>query len=107
MIGLIEDGAISGKAAKSVFEEMFGSGRSAGEIISESDLTQISDTEELTGIVDQVLKENPDAVSDYAAGKTQASRFLVGQVMKATRGKANPQVVDGLLTQRLGRMGQE
>jgi aspartyl-tRNA(Asn)/glutamyl-tRNA(Gln) amidotransferase subunit B len=107
LLKLLDSGKINVSTAKSVFEEMFDSGRSAGEIISESDLTQISDTEELTGIVDQVLKENPEAVSDYAAGKTQASRFLVGQVMKATRGKANPQVVNDLLTQRLGRVEQE
>jgi aspartyl-tRNA(Asn)/glutamyl-tRNA(Gln) amidotransferase subunit B len=107
LLTLLDSGKINISTAKSVFEEMFESGRSAGAIFSESDLAQISDTDELTAIIDQVLKENPEAVSDYVAGKTQASRFLVGQVMKATRGKANPQVVNGLLAQRLETMGEE
>jgi aspartyl-tRNA(Asn)/glutamyl-tRNA(Gln) amidotransferase subunit B len=101
LLKLHDSGKINISTAKAIFEEMFSSGRSAAEIISESDLAQISGADELTEIVEQVLEENPEAVADYAAGKTQAARFLVGQVMKATRGKANPQVVNDLLAQRL------
>ncbi|NIN63536.1 MAG: Asp-tRNA(Asn)/Glu-tRNA(Gln) amidotransferase subunit GatB [Anaerolineae bacterium] len=101
LLTMIDEGRINISTAKTVFEEMFGTGRSAKEIIAESDLVQISDAEELSDIVAQVLSENPEAIADYLAGKTQVLRFLVGQVMKATRGKANPQMVQGLLKDRL------
>jgi len=101
VLKMIDSGEINISTGKAVFEEMFTSGRDAKEIAAEGDLSQISDAEELAGIVDEILQENPDAVSDFVAGKTQAVRFLVGQVMKATRGKANPQTVDRLLTERL------
>jgi aspartyl-tRNA(Asn)/glutamyl-tRNA(Gln) amidotransferase subunit B len=107
LLELQDAGKINISTAKSVFEEMFTSGRSAGEIIAASDLAQISDVDELAEIVRQVLKDQPDAVSDYAEGKTQASRFLVGQVMKATRGKANPQVVNSLIEEMLGSRGDD
>jgi aspartyl-tRNA(Asn)/glutamyl-tRNA(Gln) amidotransferase subunit B len=107
LLTMIDEGRINISTAKTVFEEMFGTGRSAKEIIAESDLVQISDAEELSDIVAQVLSENPEAVADYLAGKTQVLRFLVGQVMKATRGKANPQLVQGLLTDRLKAMEGE
>jgi aspartyl-tRNA(Asn)/glutamyl-tRNA(Gln) amidotransferase subunit B len=101
LLKMIDSGKINMSTAKAVFEEMFTTGRDAEEIIAEGDLAQISDADELASIADQVLQENPDAVSDYRAGKTQALRYLVGQVMKVTRGKANPQTVSGLLTEQL------
>jgi len=107
LLKLVESGKINISTAKAVFEEMFESGRPAEEIIAESDLTQISDADELSDVVYRVLSANPDAVADYLEGKTQSLRFLVGQVMKDTRGKANPQMVTRLLMDNLDAMGQE
>jgi len=106
LLSILDERKINISTAKVVFEEMFGTGRSAEDIIAEKDLTQISGTDELSTIVAQVLAENPQGVADYLGGKTQVVRFLVGQVMKATRGKANPQVVDRLLTEKLETMGE-
>jgi aspartyl-tRNA(Asn)/glutamyl-tRNA(Gln) amidotransferase subunit B len=101
---MVDSGKINVSTAKAVLEDMFSSGRSAEEIIAESDLTQISDADELLAVVKQVVSDNPQAVSDYMEGKTQALRFLVGQVMKSTRGKANPQMVGSLLSDELREM---
>ncbi len=102
MFDLIEKGTLSTKMAKTVFEEMFHSGKRAPEIVKEKGLTQISAAPELEAIVDRVLLENAHAVADYKQGKEQALKFMVGQVMKATKGQANPQVVNGLLKSKLG-----
>jgi len=102
MLDLIEKGTLSTKMAKSVFEEMFHSGKRAPEIVKEKGLTQISAAPELEAIVDGVLLENAQAVADYKQGKEQALKFIVGQVMRATKGQANPQVVNELLRNRLG-----
>ncbi|MGB9792148.1 MAG: Asp-tRNA(Asn)/Glu-tRNA(Gln) amidotransferase subunit GatB [Thermacetogeniaceae bacterium] len=101
MLELIDNGTISGKIAKAVFEEMFDTGKRAEEIVKEKGLVQISDEEELGRIVDEVLAANPGVVADYRSGKEKALAFLVGQVMKATKGKANPQLVNKLLKERL------
>lgn len=105
LLTMVDAGKVNISTGKSVLEEMFGSGRGAEEIIAEGDLTQISDADELAGTVDRVLKDNPEAISDYRAGKTQALRFLVGQVMKATRGTANPQMANNMLMDRLAKEG--
>ena len=102
MLDLIEKGTLSTKMAKSVFEEMFHSGMRAPEIVKKKGLTQISAAPELEAIVDRVLLENPQAVADFKQGKEQALKFVVGQVMKATKGQANPRVVNELLRNRLG-----
>ncbi|MBC7229399.1 MAG: Asp-tRNA(Asn)/Glu-tRNA(Gln) amidotransferase subunit GatB [Actinobacteria bacterium] len=101
MIKLVEKGTISGKIAKSVFEEMLESGRDAEEIVAERGLTQISDQGELEAVVEEVVKENPGVVEDFRKGKEKAVSFLVGQVMRKTRGRANPQLVNELLQRRL------
>ena len=101
MLGLMEQGAISGKIAKAVFEEMYQTGKSAPQIVKEKALTQISDKEELTRIIDEVIAANPEPVAEYRAGKEKSFTFLVGQVMKASRGKANPALVNQLLQERL------
>jgi aspartyl-tRNA(Asn)/glutamyl-tRNA(Gln) amidotransferase subunit B len=101
MLTMVDEGEINISTAKVVLEEMFATGRPAEEIIAERDLTQISGLEELSAIVAQVLTENPEAVADYLGGKTQVVRFLVGQVMKFTQGRADPQVVNRLLTEEL------
>lgn len=101
LLRLMADGAISGKIAKEVFEEMYATGRDAEAIVEERGLEQISDAGELETLVAQVLSENPDAVERYRSGKTQIVGFLVGQVMKATKGQANPKIVNELLLSKL------
>jgi aspartyl-tRNA(Asn)/glutamyl-tRNA(Gln) amidotransferase subunit B len=102
LLQLVSKGSISGTSAKQVFEEMFKTGKSAEEIISREGLKQISDTQEIENRVIEVLKSNVQAVADYNTGKTSALTFLVGQVMKATRGRANPKLVNELLKKKLG-----
>jgi aspartyl-tRNA(Asn)/glutamyl-tRNA(Gln) amidotransferase subunit B len=87
--------------AKSVFEEMYKTGKNSDDIIKERGLSQISDTGELEKIVAEVINSNIQPVADYRSGKETALKFLVGQVMKATKGRANPQVVNEVLRQKL------
>ena len=101
LIRLVEDGTISQRAAKEVFAEMFESGRPAGAIVAERGLTQISDDAALESAVDQALAANSKSVADYRAGRQQALGYLVGQVMRLTRGKANPAVVNQLILRKL------
>jgi aspartyl-tRNA(Asn)/glutamyl-tRNA(Gln) amidotransferase subunit B len=102
LLGLVAAGTISAATAKGVFAEMFKTGAAPGEIVRAKALGQISDAGELAGVVDGVIAANPKSVGDYRAGKTKALGFLVGQIMKATGGKGNPQVVNALLRERLG-----
>ncbi|MFH1486363.1 MAG: Asp-tRNA(Asn)/Glu-tRNA(Gln) amidotransferase GatCAB subunit B, partial [Chloroflexota bacterium] len=106
LLDLIDDGTISGKIAKDVFEEMFKTGKAASQVVSERSLTQISDASQIEDIVTQVLEANPQAVADFKAGKEQSLAFLVGQVMKATSGRANPKLVNQLLRSSLTTGGQ-
>jgi aspartyl-tRNA(Asn)/glutamyl-tRNA(Gln) amidotransferase subunit B len=101
MLDLMERGTLSGAAAKAVFEEMFHSGRQASEIVAEKGLTQISDAREMEGVVAQVIATNAHAVADFKKGKEQALTFLVGQVMRQTKGRANPSLVNKLLKEKL------
>ncbi|TMV49317.1 Asp-tRNA(Asn)/Glu-tRNA(Gln) amidotransferase subunit GatB [Paenibacillus mesophilus] len=103
MIGLIEKGTISGKIAKTVFKEMLVSGKKPGQIVEEQGLVQISDEGAIQAIVDKVVEGNPQSVADYKAGKEKAVGFLVGQVMKESKGKANPGLVNQLIVERLKR----
>jgi aspartyl-tRNA(Asn)/glutamyl-tRNA(Gln) amidotransferase subunit B len=103
LLTLVEKDTISISIAKDVFAEMFETGRPAIQIVKEKGLAQISDVEELSRIVEQVIVENPGPVAEYLGGKEAVLRFLVGQVMKATRGKANPGLVNELLRERLSR----
>jgi aspartyl-tRNA(Asn)/glutamyl-tRNA(Gln) amidotransferase subunit B len=102
MLAMIDEGTISGKIAKGVFDEMFESGKPPDEIVREKGLTQISDTGEIGGAVDAVIEANPEVVESYLGGKEKSIGFLVGQVMKKTRGRANPQMVNQMLRERLG-----
>jgi aspartyl-tRNA(Asn)/glutamyl-tRNA(Gln) amidotransferase subunit B len=102
LINLVERGTISGSIAKDVFEKMFASGRAADEIVREEGLTQIDDESQLAGLIADVLAKNTDAVAMYHGGKTTTFGFLVGQVMKAAGGKANPKRVNELLKRALG-----
>lgn len=101
MIKLIETGTISGKIAKTVIEDMFHSGKSAAEIVTEKGLIQISDPSEVQRIIDHVLQTNPDKVAAYQGGRESLMGFFVGQVMRETKGKANPQLVNDLLGKAL------
>jgi aspartyl-tRNA(Asn)/glutamyl-tRNA(Gln) amidotransferase subunit B len=96
-----EDNTINTVTAKSVLDEMFKTGRTADEIIRERGLSQISDTAELEKIVLEVINSNVRPVADFKAGKEEALKFLVGQVMRATKGRANPQLVNEVLKQKL------
>jgi len=102
MLDLVDNGTISGPAAKAVFEEMFHSGKGASEVITEKKLSQISNTNEIREVVKQVMTNNAGAIADYTSGKQQALTFIIGQVMKATRGRANPGVVREIILQELG-----
>ncbi|HJX68774.1 MAG TPA: Asp-tRNA(Asn)/Glu-tRNA(Gln) amidotransferase subunit GatB [Dehalococcoidia bacterium] len=102
MLDLVDNGAISGPAAKVVLEEMFRTGRRAGEVIAEKGLGQISDAGEIRAAIKHVLAANEAAVADYASGKQQALTFIIGQVMKTTKGRANPGVVREIIIQELG-----
>ena len=101
LLNLVDKGTISGPTAKAVFEKMFYTGKKASDIVAEGKLSQLSDATELNGIVKQVLANNAKAVADYKAGKQQALTFLTGQIMKATKGTANPAVVREILVQEL------
>jgi len=101
LLVLIEDGTISGRTAKEVFEDMMASGKSADQIVEEKGLKQVSDTGALEAIIDQVIADNPGQLEQYRGGKDKLIGFFVGQVMKATGGKANPGVVNQLLKPKL------
>lgn len=101
MIGLIEKGTISGKIAKTVFKEMLVSGKRPGQIVEEQGLVQITDEGAIRAIVEKVVAANPQSVADYKAGKEKAIGFLVGQVMRESKGKANPGLVNQLIVELL------
>jgi aspartyl-tRNA(Asn)/glutamyl-tRNA(Gln) amidotransferase subunit B len=101
MLQMMEDGVISGKIAKSVFEEMYRTGKRAPEVVKEKGWVQVSDSSEIDRMIDQVLAANPKEVEAYRKGKDKLFGFFVGQVMKATQGKANPQLVNELLKKKL------
>jgi aspartyl-tRNA(Asn)/glutamyl-tRNA(Gln) amidotransferase subunit B len=101
MIGLIEKGTISNKIAKTVFKSMIETGKAPQAIVEEQGLVQISDEGAILAIVDQVIAANPQSVADFKAGKDKAIGFLVGQIMKETKGKANPGLVNKLIIDRL------
>jgi aspartyl-tRNA(Asn)/glutamyl-tRNA(Gln) amidotransferase subunit B len=105
MLDLVEQGTLGGPAAKAVFEEMFRSGKQAKDIVAEKGLSQISDSSEIDKIVEEIIANNSQAVSDFAAGKEQALTFLVGQVMKASKGRANPNLAKEILLAKVGGKG--
>ncbi len=101
LLRLIEEGVISGKIAKSVFEEMYQTGQRAEEIVRAKGLVQLSDAEAITKIVAEILAAHPAEVAEYRQGKEKVFGFFVGQVMKATQGKANPRLVNEILQKKL------
>jgi aspartyl-tRNA(Asn)/glutamyl-tRNA(Gln) amidotransferase subunit B len=103
MLKLIDKGVISGKMAKDIFEKMFKTGKDASQIVKESGITQITDENELFEVIDKVIKENPKSIEDFNQGKEKALNYLVGQVMRYTKGRAKPGFVFNALKQRIKR----
>jgi len=101
LLALVDQGVISGKIAKTVFDEMLTSDADPGVIVREKGLMQVSDTGEIERMIDGILAANPSQVEEYRSGKEKVFGFFVGQVMRASRGKANPQLVNDLLLARL------
>lgn len=101
LINLIKNGTISGKIAKTIFELMMDGDKDPSKIVEEKELKQESDPKELEAIINKVIQDNPDKVSDYKSGKTKLFGFFVGLVMKVSGGKANPQLVNDILKQKL------
>jgi len=101
MLKLLEKGTISGKIAKTVFDEMYRTGKEPAEIVEEKGLVQVSDAGAIEKIIDEVLAANPDNVAEYRGGKEKLFGFFVGQVMKASKGKANPALVNEVLLKKL------
>ncbi|WP_409273281.1 Asp-tRNA(Asn)/Glu-tRNA(Gln) amidotransferase subunit GatB [Neobacillus sp. SCS-31] len=101
MIKLIENGTISSKIAKTVFKELIEHGGEAEQIVKEKGLVQISDEGALLKIVNETLDANPQSIEDFKGGKSKATGYLVGQIMKATKGQANPQLVNKILAEEI------
>ncbi len=103
LIGLQESGSISGKTAKDVFQQMFNTGRDPKQLVEEQGLGQIEAGDEVAAAADAAIAGNPKAVADYRGGKEEAIKFLVGQVMKETRGRARPEDVTAILKEKLDK----
>ena len=101
LLALIEKGVISGKIAKTVFDDMAQTGKAAEQLVEEKGLVQISDTDAIDDVVAEVILNNPNEVEAFKNGKTKLLGFFVGQVMKETRGKANPKLVNEILKKKL------
>ncbi len=101
LLKLLDTGIVSGKIAKTVFEDMYASGKSARQIVDEKGLVQVRDESEIESAIERVLAENPAEVEQFRAGKEKLFGFFVGQVMRATKGKANPQIVNEILRKKL------
>ncbi|UCF87190.1 MAG: Asp-tRNA(Asn)/Glu-tRNA(Gln) amidotransferase GatCAB subunit B, partial [Nitrospiraceae bacterium] len=102
LLKLIEKGTISGKIAKTVFDEMYKTGEDPDIIVKERGLIQISDASDIEPLIDEILEKNPKEIERYRAGEQKLMGFFVGQIMKASKGKANPQTVNELLKKKLG-----
>jgi aspartyl-tRNA(Asn)/glutamyl-tRNA(Gln) amidotransferase subunit B len=102
LIDLIADNTLSGRLAKEVFELMVETGKAPGDIVEERGLRQVTDTGAIEKSIADVLAANPDKVAEYKSGKDKLFGFFVGQVMKATAGKANPALVNEILKKQLG-----
>lgn len=101
LVSLIDSGKISGKIAKEVFEKSFESGKLPSQLVAEEGLTQISSEDELIKIVREVIEDNPESLEKYKSGKINVRGFFVGEVMKRTKGRANPQLVNKILDEEL------
>ena len=104
LLKLIDGGTISGKIAKTVFDEMWHSGKAPQTIVEEQGLVQVSDSGAIEAIIDEIMAANTGQVEEYRGGKEKVFGFFVGQVMKASKGKANPAVVNELLRAKTQEM---
>ncbi len=104
LLSLVENKSISNSMAKTVFEEMFDTGKDAEAIVEEKGLKQISDEGPLLLIIDRIIEANPRSVQDYKSGKAKAVGFLMGQVMRETKGQANPQMINELIVSELNKL---
>ena len=102
LLALVAAGDISGKIAKDIFPEMLETGKAAAAIVEEKGLKQVSDSGELQAVLEKIFADNPGEVEAYRGGKKKLMGFFVGQVMKATKGQANPQTVNELVNKLLG-----
>jgi aspartyl-tRNA(Asn)/glutamyl-tRNA(Gln) amidotransferase subunit B len=100
-LSLVDDGTISGTMAKGVFDAMYETGKTAAEVVREKGLRQISDEHALVAAIEEVIANNPTEVEEFRNGRDKLLGFFMGQVMKATQGKANPQAVNKLLREKL------
>ncbi len=107
LIKLVDEGAVNSNTAKDVLSEMFLSGKTAGEIVEAKGLTQISDEGLIANVIEEILRDNPEQVAAYLGGKDNLRGWFVGQVMRATRGKANPGLVNRLLLIRLADLEEK
>jgi len=103
LLGLIDKNIISGKIAKTVFEKMYKTGQSAEELVQKSGLTQISDKNEIDSVIEKVIDENPQSVQDYHSGKEKAVNYLVGQIMRYTKGRAQPDLALNSLKEKMNK----
>jgi aspartyl-tRNA(Asn)/glutamyl-tRNA(Gln) amidotransferase subunit B len=101
MLSMVKEGTISGKIAKDVFEEMYRTGERPDKIVRDKGWTQILDTGEIERAIEKAMQANPKQVEDYRKGKEKLFGFFVGEVMKETKGKANPKLVNELLKEKL------
>ena len=101
LIETIDSGQISGKIAKNVFADMIETGKKAEVLIKEKGLVQITDQKVIEEMVDKIILENPKSVNDYKAGKEHALKFLMGQIMKISRGKVNPGLAHEIFSKKL------
>ncbi|BDF58290.1 aspartyl/glutamyl-tRNA(Asn/Gln) amidotransferase subunit B [Christensenellaceae bacterium] len=103
VLKLVQDGVINSSVGKQVFEEMFKTGKDPAQIVEEKGLKQIDNADEILSLVQQIIRDNPKPVADYKGGNAKAMTFFVGQVMKATKGKANPKTVNELVKAELDK----
>jgi len=101
LLKLIDNDTISGKIAKNIFDEMIKTGHDPEKIVEEKGMKQVTDLSEIEPVIERIIRENPQSVEDYRNGKEKALGFLVGQAMKETKGKANPQIVNQLLREKM------
>jgi aspartyl-tRNA(Asn)/glutamyl-tRNA(Gln) amidotransferase subunit B len=101
LLKMVEEDVISGKIAKTVFEEMYATGKRPEDIIEEKGLKQLTDEDEIGKVIDSVLAAHPNEIEEFRAGKKKLLGFFIGQIMKQTRGKANPQIVNDILKDKL------
>jgi aspartyl-tRNA(Asn)/glutamyl-tRNA(Gln) amidotransferase subunit B len=106
LIGAVNSGIITGSSGKTVLAEMFSTGKKASVIIQEMGLAQISDESQIADIAAEVVAEFPSQVKEFLSGKEKVLQFLIGQVMKKSKGKANPQTATKLLTEKINAVGK-